>query len=124
LHPPRRLAHLKGAYGSKEIEMATIEEIHAAADEQRLGFMENTVHLTRDQLLRQMETLGECKMEDESREGQIVTQRCINFVDAVGAFKYPSTWAEAKRDHFQGPLCDIRDLQDKLREEIAASGDC
>lgn len=82
--------------------MATVEQIKAAADEIRREFMANTIRLDLRQLLTQLETLGECRAEDESREGRAVTDCCISYVQAVGGFRYPNIWAEAVRDHFVG----------------------
>lgn len=82
--------------------MATLQEIKTQADKTRAAFMANTIRLDQSQLVRQIETLGECKAEDESRAGQIVTQRCIDFAIAVGRFRFPDTFDNALRVHFQG----------------------
>lgn len=83
--------------------MATIlDSVRKIADRRRHDFMQNTIALEQSQLLDQLHTLGECLMEDDSREGQIVTRRCIDFVVAVGAFKFPNTWNDAMHGRFHG----------------------
>jgi hypothetical protein len=108
--PIARTSDRPGGEGSGEkkrvadISTAKAKEILARPDKNRMDFLKNTIALDQAQLVTRLELLGECRAEDESREGKEATGRFIAVVTAVGRMKYPLTFDAAVRDHFQG--CD------------------
>jgi hypothetical protein len=66
------------------------------------GFLGLMIRLDQAQLIAALEEMGEDYVDEESRAGKDFASRCMEAVRAVGRFKFPDTWDEAVRLHFQG----------------------